>query len=103
FKNVFVIYPFGSISETNLKDNEYIGIRPHEVNKFIVAPKKYLERYIILQPVSFKRQDFQLHKQLRAIDNNILISQLEQTQVAREDEVFMSLTELTKTYSPVPK
>src|SRR5690606_1798176 len=103
FKNVFVIYPFSSVSETDLKDNEYIGIRPHEVNKFIVAPKKYWERYVILQPVSFKRQDFQLHKQLRAIDNNILISQLEQTQVACADEVFMNREKLLDLYSPVPK
>src|SRR5690606_99938 len=103
FKNAFVIYPFGAIVETDLKDNEYIGIRPHEVNKFVVAPKKHWENYVVLQPVSFKRQDFQLHKQLRAIDNNILISQLEQTQVAREDEVFISREKLLELYSPVPK
>ncbi|OPC21535.1 DNA polymerase III subunit alpha [Elizabethkingia meningoseptica] len=102
FKNTFVIYPFGTISETDLRDNEYIGIRPHEVNKFIVSGKKYPERYVALQPISFKRQDFQLHRQLRAIDNNILISQLAQTQLAREDEVFMSKAELIKIYSPVP-
>src|SRR5690606_24510669 len=38
-----------------------------------------------------------------AIDNNILISQLEQTQVAREDEVFISREKLLELYSPVPK
>lgn len=103
FKNVFIIYPFNTIAETDLKDNEYIGIRPHEINKFIVSPKKYWERYVILKPISFERQNFQLHKQLRAIDNNILISQLYQAQLAREDEIFTSKAELLKTYSSVPK
>ncbi|MDA3615611.1 DNA polymerase III subunit alpha [Polluticaenibacter yanchengensis] len=103
FQNVSVIYPFRSVDEASLKDNEYIGIRPHEINKFIVASKKYWERYVILYPVSFKPGDFQLHRQLRAIDNNMLISQLPPGQVARDNEVFISKTELLKLYSAVPK
>lgn len=103
FQNVLVIYPFGSIEENKLKDNEYIGIRPHEINKFIVTSRYRLERYVVLQPVSFRQTDFQLHKQLRAIDNNILISQLPPTQIAREDEVFISKEKLLELYSPVPK
>lgn len=76
FQNVFIVYPFGAVKETVLKENEFIGIRPEEINRFIIAPKKHWERYVILQPVSFRPGDFQLHKQLRAIDNNILISHL---------------------------
>lgn len=76
FKNVYVVYPFGSIKETALKDNEYIGIRPQDINRFLVAQKKYTDHYVILHPISFEKSDYQLHKQLRAIDNNILISQL---------------------------
>jgi len=102
FKNAFVVYPFGSIKEQALKDNEYIGIRPQEINKFIVAPKKHWERYVVLQPISFLQADFQLHKQLRAIDNNILISQLSQEQIAQESEIFISKAALIKAYNPVP-
>lgn len=103
FKNVFVIYPLNTIAETDLKDYEYIGIRPYEINKFIVAANKHWKHYVVLQPVSFKREDFQLHKQLRAIDNNILISQLSPKQVAREDEVFMSREKLLELYAPIPQ
>lgn len=103
FQNVFVVYPYGTIQESELKENEFIGIRPQEINRFIVAPKKHWERYVILQPVSFRQNDFQLHKQLRAIDNNILISQLSAEQIGKETEIFVSKAELLRAYSPVPK
>lgn len=103
FRNVFVVYPFGTVKETELKDNEFIGIRPQEINRFVVAPKKRWECYVILQPVSFRQTDFQLHKQLRAIDNNILISQLSAEQIGKETEFFISKAELLNAYSPVPK
>src|SRR5699024_10410159 len=96
FQNVFIVYPFGSIKETALKDNEYIGIRPQEINRFIVAQKKYTDRYVILHPISFKKSDYQLHKQLRAIDNNILISQLPPEQIGDESEYFISQSALLK-------
>src|SRR5699024_6111921 len=94
FKNVFIVYPFRSIEETALKDNEFIGIRPQEINRFIMMSKKYIERYVILQPISFRKTDFQLHKQLRAIDNNILISQLPPEQIGNETEFFISQSAL---------
>lgn len=103
FQQVFVVYPYGTIKESELKENEFIGIRPQEINRFIVASKKHWERYVILQTVSFQKNDFQLHKQLRAIDNNILISQLATEQIGKETEFFISQNELLKTYSLVPK
>lgn len=103
FHNVFIIYPYGQISVDNLRENEYIGIRPHQVNKIIFAPKKHLEKYVILQPVSFPKKDFLLHKQLRAIDNNILISQLEGNQVADQYEIFISRVKLTDIFKTVPQ
>src|SRR5690606_1141644 len=101
--NVFIVYPYGTIKESELKENEFIGIRPQEINRFIVAPKKHWERYVILQPVSFRQNDFQLHKQLRAIDNNILISQLSAEQIGKETEIFVSKAELLRDYCPVTK
>lgn len=94
FDNVFVVYPYGAVKEGELKDNEFIGIRPHEINRFVVASQKHYERYVVLHPVSFRETDFQLHKQLRAIDNNILISQLSDDQTGLCTEVFISRHEL---------
>lgn len=103
FQNAFVIYPFGSIKEEFLKDNEYIGIRPDEVNKFIVASRKHNERYVILKPISFQKTDFLLHRQLRAIGNNILISQLAREQTGQKEDFFIHRTALIKAYTAVPE
>lgn len=101
FQHVYIVYPFGT-GLTKLGDHEFVGIRPHEVNKIVLAPKTHLERYVILQPVSFKNDNFLLHRQLRAIDNNILISQLDDCQIARKDEVFISRSDLAAHYQAVP-
>ncbi|AZA84559.1 DNA polymerase III subunit alpha [Chryseobacterium indologenes] len=103
FRDVFIIYPYGSIQEAALRDNEFIGIRPSELTRYIVAPKRFMDRYVILSPVSFKQDDFQLHKQLRAIDNNILISQLPADQMAEKDEIFVHKEKLMQIYGLVPE
>ena len=103
FQDVLVVYPYGTIREDLLRDNEYIGIRPYEINKFIVASKKKWDRYVVLHAVSFRQSDYQLHKQLRAIDNNILISQLLPGQIGHPNEYLISREELIKMYGIVPK
>lgn len=44
-----------------------------------------------------------LHRQLRAIDNNILISQLKPEQLAATDEVFLSKSMLMQAYKEFPQ
>ncbi len=103
FKKAFVIYPYGSQNPDQLRDYEFIGIRPSERNKIRLEPASNLERYVILSPVSFTREDYTLHKQLRAIDHNILISQLEPHQFAQPDERFVSKAKLMEAYRDFPK
>lgn len=103
FRNVFVIYPFGSIVVSQLRDYEYIGIRPSERNLIVLEPKSNYERYVILAPVSYDPADYKLHCQLRAIDHNILYSQLEKSQVAPKDEVFITRVKLLELYQQFPQ
>ncbi len=103
FKKAFVIYPHGSRNPDQLRDYEFIGIRPSERNKIRLEPASNLERYVILSPVSFTREDYTLHKQLRAIDHNILISQLESHQFAQPDERFVSKAKLMEAYRDFPQ
>jgi len=102
FNDVFVIYPYGAIDPKGLRDNEYIGIRPSELNKVVLEPAGNQERYVILQPVSFRKNDYELHTQLRAISHNILISQLEPANVASRDEVFLTKVQLLNRYKNFP-
>src|SRR5690606_34608857 len=101
FKNAFVVYQYENLSVKELRDYEYIGIRRHEINKVVLEPKHHLKHFVILQTVSFKSENYMLHKQLRAIDNNILISQLEQQQIGRADEIFISKQQLLSDYAIV--
>ncbi len=103
FSKVFVVYPYGKQTINQLRDNEFIGIKPSELNKIRLEPASHLERYVILSPVTFAQGDYQLHRQLRAIDHNILISQLAPSQVADEREFFISKSELLEIYQSFPQ
>lgn len=103
FKKAFVVYPYESQKPNELRDYEFIGIRPSERNRIRLEPHSHLERYVILSPVSFTREDFMLHKQLRAIDHNILISQLETHQFAQAEERFVSKAKLMEAYCDFPQ
>ncbi len=102
FNDVFIIYPFERLNEIVLRDNEYIGVRPSDRSKAILLQKGLLDRCVILAPVSFRRLEHTFHKQLRAIDNNLLISQLQPEQVAPVDEVFIPKTKLMQLFAELP-
>lgn len=103
FNHVYVIYPYGKIKAETLKENEYTGIKAGQLNKIRIEPQRYHEKYVILHPVSFGRRDDKLHRQLRAIDHNILISQLQPGQFAAEDEVMVPKARLLKRFECFPQ
>lgn len=100
--DVFIVYPFGSRDTKNLKENEFIGIRPSERTKIRLCSESEMERFVILSPVSFTPEDYTLHKQLRAIDHNILISQLQPHQFATPEECFFPRAKLIEVYREFP-
>lgn len=103
FKKAFVVYPYGKEVPSSLRDNEFIGIRPTDRNKIKFSSPSERERFVILSPVSFTTQDYTLHKQLRAIDHNILISQLEPHQFGAAEERFVSKAKLMEAYREFPQ
>jgi len=103
FSNALIIYPYGSRQPVQLSDNEFIGIRPEELKYILRESRQLYQKYVILHPVSFGSQDFNFHKQLRAIDNNILISQLKPEQHGRENETLIPKQELLDHYRHFPE
>ncbi|PTX09441.1 DNA polymerase III subunit alpha [Sphingobacterium faecium] len=99
---VYFIYPYRSKQVPDLKENEYIGIRPAELNLIRFEPATNLEKYVILSPVTFALADYKLHCQLRAINHNILFSQLDKKMVASKEEVFVSKVKLLELYRDFP-
>ncbi|MBC8486822.1 MAG: DNA polymerase III subunit alpha [Bacteroidetes bacterium] len=105
FKNAYLIYPFGKKSLKDLKENEFIGIKPYEVLKLFTSD--YLEdqfKLVIQQPVTFAdKKGYHLHKNLRVVDNNILISRLTPEMLADESEKMLPVDDLLMYYRDYPQ
>ena len=104
FKKVWVIYPLSSFPES-MKENEFIGVREEELNTLIRTEyAAYLDKMVILNPITFQtKKEYNLHKILRAIDLNTLISKLEPQDVCSQNEKFRSMEELMDVYRNYPK
>jgi len=102
----YVVYPLQRVPAGKFRDHEFAGIAQHEINKLKTSAKsEYITQHgVILQPATFAgTENFELHKHLRAIDNNILLSQLETEMLAHPCESFLSAGELTKTFDMLPQ
>ena len=105
FRHVFVIYPFGEVGGSELRDFEFIGIRPHHVNKLVTSDyRNYPEKLVVWQPVTFlDDRSLLIHKCLRAIDHNTLISKLQPHQFADQDQVMISPWKLNNVFQNYPE
>ena len=90
YSDGFVIYPLNTKPSNKLSPNERIGILPWELTKlFNTDWKNYQDKFVIRQPVTFQNKTyFNLHRLLRAIDKNILLSKLTIEGQADERETF---------------
>ncbi len=101
FKNVFVIYPLENLPEV-FRKNEFAGIRPSQAGK-VLRTKLPQNKLVVLQPVTFQNDtDYALHKNLRAIDHNLLLSQLEMEMYALPDEKFLTPAEIKQAFEVFP-
>jgi DNA-directed DNA polymerase III PolC len=104
FNNVFTIYPYGAKKVTSLRENEFIGVRPNQVNKIYREPRSNFDRYVILWPVTVKNEkDYFLHKQLRAVDHNLLYSKITPEMIAMDNERIPTRQQLLNTYNRYPE
>jgi error-prone DNA polymerase len=105
FSNVYVLYAPGARSIKQLRENEYIGVRPWEVTKIYAAEyQKYKDKLVAHYPVTFKGAGgYELHRLMRAMDCNTLLSMLKPGDLARQEEYFVSPDQLRKIYSDNPE
>ncbi|MBN1822080.1 MAG: DNA polymerase III subunit alpha [Prolixibacteraceae bacterium] len=104
FKNAFVIYPFSS-SDKKLKENEFLGVSPEDLKKLPFTKWKNDQgKLVILQSSTFRnKKDYNLHRLLRAIDNNTLLSKLPDSEQASPGDIYLTKTELLVIYSEFPE
>jgi DNA-directed DNA polymerase III PolC len=101
--NIFVIYPLHGHLAENLQENELIGILPIEANKlFSRKPELHPEKYVIRHPVTFEQGDYNLHRLLRTIDQNTILSKLKKEDFCADYERFVHVTRLEKAFGLYP-
>ena len=103
FNACYVIYPYSKTPRQKLKDNEYIGIRPSQMKR-VAYEKHQQKKYVILYSLTYKESEgYNTHKRLRAVHNNLLLSQLQPYQLAGADEYIMFRQELLDCYQSSPQ
>ena len=104
-EDVFFVYPFKENFNKKLKGNEFIGIKPEEINKIFSSEFKNNHSKLLIQnSVTFiDDKGFSLHKNLRAIGKNTLISKLTPNQIASPNEKIFSIAELLNYYKNYPQ
>ncbi len=94
FKHAAIIYPFKKYKNQfiQLKTNEYIGVTLEELKILPFSPwREHLNCFVLLQAVTFKnKREYNIHRLLRAIDNNTLLSKLPQSEQASVNERMSS-------------
>jgi DNA polymerase-3 subunit alpha len=105
FRNVIVVYPFTGTKPQHLAENEFVGVSPNDVLKIPLSDyRKLPSKFIIHSPIAFTDEDgYELHRYLRAIDNNILLSRLTPDMVAGSDRMMKSHAELREIFGYYPE
>ena len=103
--NCILIYPFANRPKIRLRDNEWIGIRMRETRKLITSEfKSNPFKLVLLHPVTFADTDgYTLHRNLRAIDHNTLLSKLNGNQTADAGERFWPIHEIKAALYDYPR
>jgi DNA-directed DNA polymerase III PolC len=104
YSDGFVIYPLNGKPSGKLSPNERIGILPWELNKlFNTDWKNHQDKFVIRQPVTFQNKSyFNLHRLLRSVDKNILLSKLTVEEQADERETFASPDKILQAFRQYP-
>lgn len=106
FDDVFVIYPYGcGLEPAQLRAYEFIGVTKHQLNLFAIQSswREYPHKYVAWHPVTFaSRIGFNVHRLMRAIDRNTLLSKLPAEEQAHSDEVMMPERALEQMFRNFP-
>ena len=103
FENVFVIYPLEQVMQlekVHFKPYEFIGVGVEDLRRLPFSIYKgYTDKLVVQQQVTIRnKRDFNAHRLLRAIDNNILLSKLPKSEECRETDKMYTLNELRKRF-----
>ena len=101
----YVIYPYQSGKDFQLRKNEFLGISPKDLNQLKFSKwNQYRDQLVVLKTVSFQnKKGFNTHRLLRAIDNNTLLSKLPKSEEGQPDATMIPYEELCAQYRNFPE
>lgn len=104
FKHAYVIYRKLPKPISALRDNEFIGVRPGEVNHlFSSYLNKHQQKLVVFAPITFLDTDgYKAHKLLRCIDLNIVLGKLQDAHCAKASEKYYTTDQLRQIFSQYP-
>ena len=99
----YIIYPFNKHHiPTRLKANEYIGVKASDL-PYIGIHKIDRTKMVVLQTATFyNNRSYNIHKLLRAIDENTVLSKLKETDIADPNNQFIQQSSLAKAFENYP-
>lgn len=104
FEHVMVIYPI-ELAPGDLTANENIGVRPSQLN--LLVGRRWAsrtDRMVILQPVTVRtRKEFNLHRVMRAIDLNVILSRLGETDHCSPYDHMPTTAQLLEKFAAYPQ
>jgi len=100
----FIVYPLGSRPPGDLLENERIGVQPAEVGKLLRQPLSACrDKFMIRQPVTFQNKTYyNLHRLLRAIDRNTLLTKLQPDDLAADQEYLLPQVDILTAFRQYP-
>ena len=103
--NAYIIYRSIPKGINHLRDNEYIGVRPTEVNKLYTSYlKNFLHKLVVFAPITFADRDgYKTHKLLRCIDINTVLGKLDDKHCANASEYCYTTDQVKQIYQQYPE
>jgi DNA polymerase-3 subunit alpha len=104
FKDAYVVYPFEKVVRSEKKtflEHEFIGVSVADLRRLPFSKLRELkDRLVVQQPVTFRnKRDFNAHRLLRAIDLNLLLSKLPESEEADPEEKMFPVQNLAAAFS----
>ena len=102
--HTYIVYEHSPKPLKDLLDHEYIGIRPSKVHRLYASALKTIpDKLVVLSPITFLDKDaYRLHKILRAIDHNTLVTKLTLDDYAFPDEHIIPPQQLEEIFALYP-
>jgi DNA-directed DNA polymerase III PolC len=105
WKNVWVIYPHNSPAtpKRSLLPHEFTGVTPAQVNQ-LATRKLPTDKTVALYSATFRHQrDFNLHRLLRAIEGNQLLSKLAPAEHAQATDLLVDPATVEQHFANQPE